>query len=183
MATGGTTSYLRAVPLLLALSLQSFWRRRPVFQRRTAAGGEAGKAVRPNSKGKCMASVYDTRQANTPTDTRVPKQQESSSPEEARDRSLSAQLRDKAEEMGTQIRSTAEEIGSQLRDKAREMSTQAQELGTQAKETVSEYYEQGRETLRTLPQTMEVQIRARPLEALLVAGGVGLLLGLLWRKL
>jgi ElaB/YqjD/DUF883 family membrane-anchored ribosome-binding protein len=63
------------------------------------------------------------------------------------------------------------------------MSTQAQELGTQAKETVSEYYEQGRETIRALPKTMEAQIRARPLEAVLVAAGVGLLLGLLWRRL
>jgi ElaB/YqjD/DUF883 family membrane-anchored ribosome-binding protein len=33
-----------------------------------------------------------------------------------------------------------------------------------------------------LPQTLEDQIRARPLEALLIAGGVGLLLGLLWRR-
>jgi len=84
--------------------------------------------------------------------------------------------------MGTQIRDTAGEIGAQLRSKVQDMSTQAQELGTQAKETVSEYYEQGRESLRALPQTLEEQIRARPLEALLVAGGVGLLLGLLWQR-
>jgi len=131
-----------------------------------------------------MANVYDTRQADTPTGTSVPNQQESSSPDEMRDtaRGLGAQLRDKAEEMGTHIRHKAEEIGSQLRDKAQDMSTQAQELGTQAKETISEYYEQGRETLQALPQTIAAQIRARPLEALLVAGGIGLLLGLLWRR-
>ncbi len=132
-----------------------------------------------------MANVYDTRQADTPTGTSVPNQQEISSPDETRDtaRGLGAQLRDKAEEMGTHIRHKAEEIGSQLRDKAQDMSTQAQELGTQAKETVSEYYGQGRETIRALPQTLEAQIRARPLEAVLVAGGVGLLLGLLWRRI
>jgi ElaB/YqjD/DUF883 family membrane-anchored ribosome-binding protein len=73
-------------------------------------------------------------------------------------------------------------MGTQLRDKAQEIGTQAQEWGTHAKEAVSEYYEQGRESLQALPQTMEAQIRARPLQALLVAGGVGLLLGLLWRR-
>ena len=132
-----------------------------------------------------MANVHDTRQANPPTGTSVPNRQERSSADEARDtaQGLGAQIRDKAEEMGTQIRDTAEEIGSQIRNKARDMSTQAQELGAQATETVSEYYEQGRETLRTLPQTMEAQIRARPLEAVLIAGGIGLLLGLLWRRI
>ncbi len=132
-----------------------------------------------------MANVHDTSQAHTSPVTSVPNQQESSSPDETGDtaRGLGAQFRDKAEEMGTHIRHRAEEIGSQLRGKAQDMSTQAQELGTQAKETVSEYYEQGRETIRTLPKTMEAQIRARPLEAVLVAAGVGLLLGLLWRRL
>jgi len=131
-----------------------------------------------------MANVHDTRQANTPTGTSVARQQGSASLDEARDtaRGIGAQFRDKAEEMGTQIRDTAEEIGTQLRDTAQDMSTQAQELGTQAKETISEYYEQGRETLQALPQTIAAQIRARPLEALLVAGGIGLLLGLLWRR-
>lgn len=121
-----------------------------------------------------MANVYDTRQANTSTGTRVHNQQESMSQDEAREtaQGIGAQLRDKAEEMGTHIRDTAQD-----------MSTQAQELATQAKETVSEYYEQGRKTLQGLPQTIEAQIRARPLEALLVAGGVGLLLGLLWRRI
>ena len=120
-----------------------------------------------------MANVYDTRQVNTPTGTSVPNQQKSSSPDETRDTTR---------DLGAQLHDTAEEIGSRLRDKARDMSTQTQELGTQTKETVSEYYEQGRETIRTLPQTIEMQIRARPIEALLVAGGVGLLLGLVWRR-
>ena len=131
-----------------------------------------------------MASVYDTGQAHPPTGASVPSQQEHSGAEEMRDtvRGIGAQLREKAEEMGTQIRDTAEEIGAQLRSKAQDVSTQAQALGTQAKDTISEYYEQGRESLRALPQTLEAQIRARPLEALLIAGGVGLLLGLLWRR-
>ena len=131
-----------------------------------------------------MASVYDTGQAHPPTGTSVPSQQERSDAEERHDtgRGIGAQLRDRAEEMGTHIRDTAEEVGAQLRSTAQDVSAQAQALGAQAKETIAEYYEQGRESLRTLPQTLEGQIRARPLEALLIAGGVGLLLGLLWRR-
>ena len=120
-----------------------------------------------------MANMDDTRRAHPATGQ-----------DDACDtaRGVGAQLRDTAEEMGTQIRHTVGELGAQLRDTAQDMSTQAQALGTQAKETVSEYYEQGRETLRALPQTVEAQIRAHPLEAMLLAGGVGLLLGLLWRR-
>ena len=53
---------------------------------------------------------------------------------------------------------------------------------TTSKETMIEYYEQGRESLQDLNQTLEAQIRERPLQTLLVAGGIGLLLGLLWRR-
>lgn len=130
-----------------------------------------------------MASEYNTKQADTAADTHV-SQQDSSNPPEAGDtaQGIGAQILDKAEEMGSHIRDTAQAIGAQLRDTAGEMGTQAQALGTQAKEAVSEYYEQGRQSLQALPQTLEAQIRARPFQALLVAGGVGLLLGLLWRR-
>ena len=43
-------------------------------------------------------------------------------------------------------------------------------------------YEQGRESLQDLNRTIEGQIRMRPLQALLVAGGIGVLLGLLCRR-
>ena len=56
-----------------------------------------------------------------------------------------------------------------------------QDIGTQVKETMTEYYEQGRERLQDLNQTLEARIRQQPIQALLVAGGIGLLLGLLWR--
>ena len=112
-------------------------------------------------------------------------------------RDAAQQVRDTAQEMGAQVRDTAQQVGTQLRDKAQEIGTQAQEtiqqvgtqlrdraqeIGAQAQETMAEYYEQGRESLRDLNQTLEAQIRDKPLQALLVAGGIGLLLGLLWRR-
>jgi ElaB/YqjD/DUF883 family membrane-anchored ribosome-binding protein len=46
----------------------------------------------------------------------------------------------------------------------------------------TQVYEQGRESLQDLNRTIEAQIRERPIQALLVAGGIGVLLGLLWRR-
>jgi len=59
-------------------------------------------------------------------------------------------------------------------------------VGTQAKETMqaagTQVYEQGRESLQDLNRTIEGQIRQRPIQALLVAGGIGVLLGFLWQR-
>ena len=82
-----------------------------------------------------------------------------------------AQSHDKAETLGTQMQN----VGAQVKETM-------QDIGTQAKETMTEYYEQGRESLQDLNQTLEAQIRERPLQALFVAGGIGMLLGLLWRR-
>ena len=79
------------------------------------------------------------------------------------------------QDIGTQIKETAQEVGAQVKETV-------QDMGTQVKETTTEYYEQGRESLQDLNQTLEAHIRARPLQSLLMAGGVGMLIGLLWRR-
>jgi len=131
-----------------------------------------------------MANVNDTRKGNTPAGTSVPTHHETSHTDEARDKAqeVGTQIRDKAQEVGTQIRDTAQEVGTQIRDKAQEVGTQAQELGTRAQEAVAEYYVQGREGLQEFEQTLEARIREKPLQSIMIAGGVGLLLGLLWRR-
>lgn len=71
-------------------------------------------------------------------------------------------------------------------DKPQTLGTQMQNIGTQVRETMqtagTQVYEQGRESLQDLNRTIEGQIRDRPLQALFVAGGIGVLLGLLWRR-
>ncbi|HEY7414568.1 MAG TPA: hypothetical protein VH593_05210, partial [Ktedonobacteraceae bacterium] len=69
---------------------------------------------------------------------------------------------------GTQVKETVQNVGAQVKETM-------QTTGTQV-------YEQGRESLQDLNRTIEAQIRERPLQALLVAGGIGALLGLLWRR-
>jgi ElaB/YqjD/DUF883 family membrane-anchored ribosome-binding protein len=58
----------------------------------------------------------------------------------------------------------------------------AQELGTQVGEVATAYYAQGRERALAFERTLETQVREKPLQSVLLAGGVGFLLGLLWRR-
>ena len=91
-------------------------------------------------------------------------------------------LRHKVEETAAEIQARVSETGHQVRAQARELRTQAQDLGAQAAEAAAEYYQQGREKVQVLEQTLEAQIRAKPIQSLLIAGGIGLLLGLLWNR-
>jgi ElaB/YqjD/DUF883 family membrane-anchored ribosome-binding protein len=76
----------------------------------------------------------------------------------------------------------AQERGSQGRAPTQEVSAQITETARQVGETASQYYEQGRQQLAGLEQSLEDNIRAKPLQSVLLATGIGLLLGLLWRK-
>lgn len=80
------------------------------------------------------------------------------------------------------IRDQASELGGQVREKAQELGTKAQELGTQATEIAAAYYQQGREQVLALEQAVEAQIREKPIRSLLIAGGLGLLIGFLCRR-
>jgi ElaB/YqjD/DUF883 family membrane-anchored ribosome-binding protein len=76
----------------------------------------------------------------------------------------------------------AQERGTQGRDTAQEVSAQVTETARHVGETASQAYEQGRQQLAGWEQSLEENIRAKPLQSVLVATGIGLLLGLLWRK-
>jgi len=113
-----------------------------------------------------MASIHEMQKTDTPM--------------------ADTQSHDKPQTLGTQI----QHIGTQVKETVQVAGTQVketvQDMGTQAKETIqaagSQVYEQGRESLQDLNRTIEGQIRQRPLQALLIAGGIGVLLGILWRR-
>src|SRR6266545_3778316 len=118
-----------------------------------------------------MANVQDERKPNTSTATNPPNRQETPRPQAAHDTLPDPRSQGRSEDASD----TSQGVGTQSRDKA-------QEMGAQAQQAVGEYYEQGRESLREMNKSVEEKIREKPLQALLVAGGVGLLLGLLWRR-
>ena len=99
---------------------------------------------------------------------------------------VGAQVRDKAQEAGTQVRDKAQEVGAQVRDKAQEVGAQvrdkAQEASRQVADTASEYYQQGRKQVAAAETSLEDAIRTKPLQSVLVAAGLGMLMAFLFRK-
>ena len=97
-----------------------------------------------------------------------------------------AQGRDSAQEAGAQVRDRAQEAGAQVRDRAQETGTQvrdrAQEMVRQGAETATDYYQQGRQQVQAAEHTLEDAIRAKPLQATLMATGLGMLLMLLMKR-
>jgi ElaB/YqjD/DUF883 family membrane-anchored ribosome-binding protein len=80
-------------------------------------------------------------------------------------------LTDKAAEVGQNLR----DLGGQVRDQARE---KYQQFSEQAQD----YYGQGREMAQQWEQGLESHIQEKPLQSLLIAAGIGMLLGILWKR-
>jgi ElaB/YqjD/DUF883 family membrane-anchored ribosome-binding protein len=81
------------------------------------------------------------------------------------------QLRDKASEVTQNLR----DIGGQVKDVAGEKYNQL-------RDQASEYYHQGRETAQEWEQSLEGYVQEKPLQAVVIAAGIGLVLGLLWKR-
>ena len=101
-------------------------------------------------------------------------------------RELGAQVRDHVQELGSQVQERAQEIGTQVRDWAQEVGGQlkegAQGAMHQAGTSASQLSTQGREAAGQLEKTLEDHVRARPLQSLMIAAGVGMIVALLWRR-
>jgi ElaB/YqjD/DUF883 family membrane-anchored ribosome-binding protein len=80
-------------------------------------------------------------------------------------------LRDKASQVGENLR----DLGGQVRDAARDKYSQ---LNDEARA----FYDQGREMAHDWEEGLEGYVRDKPLQAVLIAAGVGLLLGVLWKR-
>ncbi len=80
-----------------------------------------------------------------------------------------------------------------LRSKMSELGKETQELGKITKDLAGdtvdfisknavEYYKQGVQEARKLEKTVSGKIQERPLQAIMIATGVGLVLGALWKR-
>jgi ElaB/YqjD/DUF883 family membrane-anchored ribosome-binding protein len=69
-----------------------------------------------------------------------------------------------------------------VQETGKDITRKAQELGEQGKGLASEYYQQGRDQALVWQKQLEQHICEKPIQSLVVAGGIGLLLGLLWRR-
>jgi ElaB/YqjD/DUF883 family membrane-anchored ribosome-binding protein len=81
----------------------------------------------------------------------------------------------RAGEAAQQVGHNLRDLGGQVRDAAREKYEQ---LSGQA----NEYYEQSKEKAQEWEQGLESYVQEKPIQALLIAAGVGMLLGVLWKR-
>ena len=85
--------------------------------------------------------------------------------------SATGQLRDQASQVANNLR----DMGSSVRDAATE---QYEHL----RDTAMDYYDQGREKAQQWTQDLEGYVREQPIKSVMIAAGIGLLLGILWRR-
>lgn len=73
-------------------------------------------------------------------------------------------------------------IGSHARNALAEMQLEMKTIGERAQERVGEIGDAARQRATTLQHGMEERISNHPLKAVLIAAGVGLLVGIIWRR-
>ena len=76
----------------------------------------------------------------------------------------------------------AQQVGQNLRDLGGQVRDQAQQKYNELSDQARDYYEQGRQKAQEWEQGLESYIQEKPLQAVMIAAGVGVLLGLLWKR-
>src|SRR5262249_41987299 len=107
------------------------------------------------TKGDSMADGQDSRDLITPPGTSTP---------------------------GGQAAHSIMETCAQMRETGEEMRHKAQELTAQGKEMAAACYQQGREHVHAWQQHLTDHVREHPLQSLMIAAGLGMLVGLLRRR-
>src|SRR5579863_1579159 len=85
-------------------------------------------------------------------------------------------------QQGPGMAEQVQQVGQNLRDLGGQVREQAREKYQHLSDQAQEYYEQGREKAREWEQGLESYIQEKPLQSVLIAAGVGVLLGLLWKR-
>ena len=69
-----------------------------------------------------------------------------------------------------------------LKQAATQVGENLRAVGTQVRDQATEYYEQGRQRAMEMEQTLEQYVHDKPIQSLMIAAGVGMLLGMLWKR-
>jgi len=72
--------------------------------------------------------------------------------------------------------------GDQVRETASQVRDAAQEKFNDLRDQAADYYEQGRQRAMEWEHSLEDYVQQQPIKSLLIAAGVGALLGFLWRR-
>ena len=80
------------------------------------------------------------------------------------------------------LKQAAAQVGENLRAVGTQVRDQATEKYAEMRDQASEYYEQGRQRAMEMEQSLEQYVHDKPIQSLLIAAGVGVLLGMLWKR-
>src|SRR5438045_89259 len=81
-----------------------------------------------------------------------------------------------------QLRNSAQQVGENIRDMGSQMRDAAAERFNQLRDQASQYYQDGRQRAEEWERGLEEYVQEKPIQSLLIAAGVGLLLGILWKR-
>ena len=87
-----------------------------------------------------------------------------------------------APKAASDVRAAAREVGENLRDLGSQVRDTATEQYDQLREQAGGYYEQGRQRALEMEQTLEQYVQEKPIQSLLIAAGIGAVLGWLWKR-
>jgi ElaB/YqjD/DUF883 family membrane-anchored ribosome-binding protein len=97
-------------------------------------------------------------------------------------RFMTSEVAGSAKKAAGQLTEKAGAMIHDTQDKVEELSNRAQESLDDARAATSHYVERGREKVESLARTVEGQVKAAPISALLLAAGVGLLMGVIFSR-
>ncbi len=80
------------------------------------------------------------------------------------------------------LKDTAHQVQENLRDIGGQVRDAATEKYSDLKDQAADYYQQGRERAQEWEAGLEQYVQEKPIQSLLIAAGVGVLVGLLWRR-
>jgi ElaB/YqjD/DUF883 family membrane-anchored ribosome-binding protein len=92
------------------------------------------------------------------------------------------QIGEKVKDAGSHLRERSGEMMEGARQTAQDLGRRAQEGFEKVRERASDYMDQGRQQLHAMGETVQDQVQERPMSAILVACGIGFLLGVLWTR-
>ncbi len=81
-----------------------------------------------------------------------------------------------------QMRDTAQQVQENLRNLGGQVRDAATQQYGQLRDQATDYYEQGRQRATEMEQSLEQYVHEKPIQSLLIAAGVGMLLGVLWKR-
>lgn len=84
--------------------------------------------------------------------------------------------------MADQLKEKAQQATEQVRQSAQQLRDSAQEQYDHLRQQAQEYYETGRQRAMEWESGVEDYVRQQPVKSLLIAAGVGVILGALWKR-